>query len=96
MHDYYRLFLSPGLSHCFGGPGPYPDTTFDALRLWVEAGVAPEILPAKSIDTTPVIYRSLCPYPKKAVHEDAWLVTAEEDYISLERCRPPHTLCRTA
>ncbi|KFY63354.1 hypothetical protein V496_04009 [Pseudogymnoascus sp. VKM F-4515 (FW-2607)] len=30
VHDYFRLFIAPGLSHCFGGDGVYPHTAFDA------------------------------------------------------------------
>jgi feruloyl esterase len=63
-HDFYRLFLAPGLSHCFGGNGAYPDGTFDAMRKWVEEGVAPEALNASSVGEN-VIERILCPYPKK-------------------------------
>ncbi|KAF4630690.1 hypothetical protein G7Y89_g7442 [Cudoniella acicularis] len=65
VHDFYRLFPAPGLLHCFGGSGAYPDGTFDALRKWVEEGVAPDALNATSVDTTPIINRKLCPYPKK-------------------------------
>ncbi|KAH8658785.1 tannase and feruloyl esterase-domain-containing protein [Tricladium varicosporioides] len=66
-HDFYRLFLDPGLSHCWGGPGPYPETTFDALKEWVENGVAPEVLDAKSVPVSEgrVLKRPLCPYPKQ-------------------------------
>ncbi|KAM0326339.1 hypothetical protein ACHAQA_006939 [Verticillium albo-atrum] len=65
VHDYYRLFLSPGLHHCFGGPGGYPDTTFETLVQWVENGVAPDTLTATSVETEPIIQRPLCPFPLK-------------------------------
>ncbi|CCF33605.1 tannase [Colletotrichum higginsianum] len=65
VHDFYRLFLAPGLYHCIGGPGPYPDTTFDSLVQWVENGVAPDSLLATSVGTDPIIQRPLCPYPQK-------------------------------
>ncbi|KAM5352938.1 hypothetical protein ACJ41O_005660 [Fusarium nematophilum] len=76
VQSYYRLFLAPGLNHCFGGPGPYPDTTFDALREWVEEGVAPKTLQAKSVGTDPIIERPLCPYPSKQVHQKGGLGAA--------------------
>ncbi|KAI0103911.1 putative feruloyl esterase [Nemania sp. FL0031] len=69
VHDFYRLFLAPGVSHCFGGPGAFPDTTFDALRNWVENGIAPETLAATSVGTDPIIHRTLCPYPKKQKYD---------------------------
>lgn len=31
VSEYFRLFFAPGVGHCFGGPGAYPDTTFEAL-----------------------------------------------------------------
>jgi feruloyl esterase len=54
--DFYRLFMVPGMAHCFGGPGPNkfgaaysPGGPFDAernviaaLMEWVEKGLAPE------------------------------------------------------
>ncbi|KAJ4361249.1 hypothetical protein N0V95_002067 [Ascochyta clinopodiicola] len=59
VHDFYRVFLAPGLGHCFGGAGPYPDTAFDAMRAWVETGVAPETLVATSVGSTSFIQRPL-------------------------------------
>jgi feruloyl esterase len=71
-----RLFMVPGMSHCFGGPGP---DTFDMLATldgWVEGGAAPDAViaaktdndyagllgfPAKTLKTRP-----LCAYPKTA------------------------------
>jgi hypothetical protein len=64
VHDFYRMFLAPGLHHCFGGNGPYPDSTFDTMRKWVEEGIVPETLNATTVDTATVINRPLCPYPK--------------------------------
>lgn len=70
VHDYYRLFLAPGLDHCFGGAGAYPAGTFDAMRDWVENGTVPEILMATSSPDAlgNSITRPLCPYPKKQVY----------------------------
>lgn len=48
VQDYYRVFLSHGLDHCFGGAGAYPATTFDAMRSWVEKGTSPETLAAST------------------------------------------------
>jgi feruloyl esterase len=65
VHDFYRLFLAPGVYHCNGGPGAYPDTTFDSLVRWVEDGVAPDTLLATSVGTDPVVQRPLFPYPQE-------------------------------
>lgn len=53
--DFMRLFMAPGLQHCFMGPGPNsfgqgslgpqgdPDhDIFSAVERWVERGIAPE------------------------------------------------------
>lgn len=64
VHDFYRLFLAPGLGHCFGGNGAYPDETFDSMRKWVEEGIAPDTLNAMTV-SSPIVSRVLCPYPQK-------------------------------
>lgn len=66
--DYYRLFMVPGLQHCFGGPGANmfgaaftarraddaSSNIFKALELWVEEGVAPDrIIATKYQDDDP-------------------------------------------
>ena len=66
--DFMRLFMVPGMHHCFGGPGA---TIFDplaALDAWVTSGVAPERIVAEhrtngQVDRT----RPLCPYPQRAM-----------------------------
>jgi len=66
VHDHYRLFESPGLGHCLGGPGAQPATAFDALRAWVENGTAPDTLPVTFADKNGTMNsRFLCPYPQK-------------------------------
>jgi feruloyl esterase len=58
--QFVRLFMAPGMQHCFGGPGPSvfgehtaarqpPDPGSDlsaALERWVEGGAAPETVRA--------------------------------------------------
>ena len=66
--DFYRLFLAPGMMHCWAGPGPNvfggaytPGGIFDpdhhalaALMQWVEKGKAPEkIIATKYQDDDP-------------------------------------------
>ncbi|KAI4599404.1 hypothetical protein KJ359_001846 [Pestalotiopsis sp. 9143b] len=80
VHDFYRLFLAPGINHCLGGSGAYPDGTFDAMREWVENGVAPDTLAATSLNDSPNFERSLCPYPKKQVYNGVGNSTAGEGF----------------
>ncbi|KAH8897580.1 feruloyl esterase-like protein B precursor [Thozetella sp. PMI_491] len=79
--DFYRMFLAPGIGHCFGGSGAFPDTTFDAMRQWVEEGTAPDTLMATSVSTSPIIKRPLCPYPKKQMYDGVGNVTAGEGFF---------------
>jgi len=67
--DFYRLFMAPGMAHCFGGPGPNSfgnllapqplerneETDIGmALVRWVEKGVAPaKIIAVKFQDDDP-------------------------------------------
>lgn len=80
VHDYYRFFSAPGVEHCFGGSGAFPDTTFDAMREWVENGVAPDILEGTSVGTTPIIKRNLCPYPQQQYYDGTGNQTTAEAF----------------
>ena len=56
VHNFYRVFMAPGMAHCYGGPGPNSfgngnndgpviDAKHDllkALEMWVERGIAPK------------------------------------------------------
>lgn len=65
VKDFYRLFMAPGLAHCWYQTGPYPTTMFDAMVNWVEKGVAPDSLPAVTLPDSKgkIIKKKLCPYP---------------------------------
>ncbi|WP_410673868.1 tannase/feruloyl esterase family alpha/beta hydrolase [Amycolatopsis sp. cmx-4-68] len=60
VNDFYRLFLAPGVEHCFGGGGPEPTNELGQLVDWVEHGKAPATLTAASADGKT---RDLCPFP---------------------------------
>jgi hypothetical protein len=57
--DFFRVFMAPGVGHCFGGIGPVPTDPLAAVVAWVETGKAPETLPARTEQVT----RNLCRYP---------------------------------
>ena len=64
-----RLFLVPGMGHCFGG-GPTLDD-FDlltSLEGWVEKGTPPDSVVATG-RAIPGRSRPLCPYPKHAQYK---------------------------
>jgi feruloyl esterase len=68
VHNFYRVFMAPGMAHCYGGPGPNSfgngnnngpviDAKHDllkALEMWVEGGVAPDkIIATKFFNDNP-------------------------------------------
>lgn len=80
VDGFYRLFLIPGMGHCYGGAGPTAivptvgvdaaDPKYDLLRAlerWVETGVAPDQLIASGktpFDPAQTMSRPICPYPQ--------------------------------
>ena len=79
MDEFYRLFLVPGLGHCFGGPGAWnfgqiglvevnstaATPVLPAMVEWVENGNAPDTLVGVASDG--VTTRTHCRYPMKSV-----------------------------
>ena len=63
-HEFFRLFMAPGMGHCSGGPGPNQFDAVGALDEWVMKGAAPEQIIARH--TGKGISRPLCVYPKVA------------------------------
>jgi feruloyl esterase len=80
VDSFYRLFMIPGMGHCYGGAGPtsiVPTGGIDAtdpehdlmlsLERWVEKGVAPEMVIGSGKapnDPTKIMSRPICPYPQ--------------------------------
>ena len=85
------LFLVPGMHHCRGGEGPNQFDTLGALERWVEAGVAPDAIPARSAPEQ-VVQRSmpLCRYPEEAQHRGPADVLDAASWS----CSAAHTLPR--
>lgn len=67
VHDFYRLFLAPGVGHCGGGYGAAPTDPFDVLVSWVENGTVPDTLAASGNGLT----RNLCLYPEEVQYTGA-------------------------
>lgn len=77
---FYRLFMIPGMGHCYGGAGPTSiapthnvDTTDPehdlmlSLERWVEKGIAPEMVIGSGKapnEPTKTMSRPICPYPE--------------------------------
>ena len=60
-----RLFLVPGMNHCFGGPATDEFDALSAIVHWTESNQAPNRLVAHG-PSFPGVTRPLCPYPKYA------------------------------
>jgi feruloyl esterase len=62
-----RLFMVPGMGHCWGGDGPADFDVVTVLERWRDGGVAPDAITAtRSSHGAIVRSRPLCPYPKVA------------------------------
>jgi feruloyl esterase len=60
-----RLFLVPGMNHCYGGPALDRFDALTSIVRWVEKGRAPARLVATG-DAFPGRSRPLCPYPRES------------------------------
>jgi feruloyl esterase len=66
-----RLFMMPGVEHCWGGPGPSYTNFLAEIDKWVETGKAPEQTTAYWLDGKfqPTGSRLICAYPKVAQYD---------------------------
>ena len=65
-----RLFMLPGVLHCFGGQGPDQVDWVKLIRDWVEHGQAPEcILTSKMVNGKTTMTRPAFPYPKVSKYD---------------------------
>jgi hypothetical protein len=83
VRNWSRLYLSPGMGHCGGGPSLDSFDALTAIVQWVERGVAPESLTATG-RAFPGRSRPLCAYPLHAHYKGQG---NPEDAASFE-CRP--------
>ncbi len=59
-----RLFMLPGVLHCYGGNGPSIVNWLNVIEAWHDTGAAPEELVAAYPDKPGA--RKLCPWPQRA------------------------------
>ncbi len=90
VQSYYRLFMAPGMAHCFGGQGPFAFDMERALEAWVEQGQAPDsvvaLRPARA--GAPARTRPLCAYPAVAVYKGSGDVN-DAGSFSCRASQPP-------
>ena len=105
LDESVRLFMTPGMYHCRGGPGAdtfggsgHPGVSQDperdvlwALVRWVEQGKAPQRLTAAKLDGENVRFtRTLCPFPKAARYDGR----GPKDQAASYSCQLDSTLVR--
>lgn len=76
VQTHVRLFMAPGMGHCFSGPGPNNFDMLSEIDRWSETGVAPERVIATKYDNDLMAMlgapahalrtRPLCAWPKRA------------------------------
>jgi feruloyl esterase len=66
-----RLFMMPGVEHCFGGAGPSWVNFLTEIDQWYESGTAPEQITAYWLDKNqqPTGSRPVCAYPAVAQYD---------------------------
>jgi len=66
-HDFYRLFMVPGMFHCRGGAGADQMDVMTTVIEWVETGKAPDSILGQHVVGGEVEFsRPQCPYPQVA------------------------------
>jgi feruloyl esterase len=85
-HDFFKLYMLPGVFHCSGGVGPASFDTLAQLIPWVERGNAPDRVVASQVEGDKVLRtRPLCPYPQIAQYLGQGNVNDEANF----RCVAP-------
>jgi feruloyl esterase len=66
-----RLFMMPGVEHCFGGPGPSFVNYLTEIDKWVQSGEAPDKVTAYWLNQKmqPTGSRPVCAYPEVARYD---------------------------
>lgn len=66
QEDWLRLFMQPGVAHCFGGPGADQVNWLAALDRWRELGEPPDALVASRVNINNQVdmTRPVCRYPQ--------------------------------
>jgi feruloyl esterase len=69
-HDFYRLYMVPGMFHCDGGVGADDVDFITPIIEWVEGGREPQAIVGRHTESGKVKFsRPQCPYPQVARHK---------------------------
>lgn len=79
--SFARLFMAPGMYHCFGGPGPGKFDYMTPLIGWVEKGKAPGRIVAHQYEADKEVRtHPLCPWPMVASYSGSGALNAESSF----------------
>lgn len=83
--DFLRLFMMPGVFHCFGGYGPDRLDAMTAVIDWVEQGLAPNSLIATKTETHAggkvLRERPICAYPQVARYKGRGSIDEARNFL---------------
>lgn len=90
--DFMRLFMMPGVFHCFGGYGPDRLDALTALVNWVEMGTAPDVIVATKTERHNggkiVRTRPICAYPKIARYKGSGSIDQAGNFTCVDAPAP--------
>jgi len=69
IESYFRLFLIPGMGHCWEIESRIPDqmSMLTVIENWVEKDIAPDFIPIKNSNVDATVKNGLLrPYPQMA------------------------------
>jgi hypothetical protein len=73
-YSFFRLFMAPGLGHCWALPAETPDQMdlLSALERWVEQDIAPDEIAVTQLNSDGAVLRRgmLHPYPQVATYSE--------------------------
>ena len=82
-----RLFMEPGMDHCYGGDGPFDFDTVAALEQWVEKGKVPDRIVGAHLrkdSAKPDRTRPLCPYPQVAKYKGSGSTDDDVNFVCVK------------
>ena len=91
--DDTRLFMMPGVEHCFGGPGPSFVNYLTEIDEWMETGNAPEQVTAFWLDEKMQANgsRPVCAYPEVARYDGKGNTRDAASFSCVDGSYPTHS-----
>jgi feruloyl esterase len=83
-----RLFMFPGMYHCFGGTGPSAFDLLTPLLNWVETGVAPDRVVAAMAGGPVARTRPVFPYPLVARYDGSGSTDDAANFVATNPSNP--------